>query len=68
MTKNSHPLIVNRISVRTISSKTIRKPIFTSCYLHLTPGFCNKKPHLYTKGGEKQYKDYEKNFPCLIIS
>ena|GEM_PF-3364643 len=27
-----------------------------------------EKPHLYTKGGEKQYKDYEKNFPCLIIS
>ena len=20
-----------------------------------------EKPHLYTKGGEKQYKDYEKN-------
>ena len=28
----------------------------------------NKKPHLYTIGGEKQYKDYEKNFLCLIIS
>ena len=28
----------------------------------------SKKPHLYTKGGEKQYKDYEKNFLCLFLS
>ncbi len=25
-----------------------------------------QKPHLYTKGGEKQYKDYEKNFSSKI--
>ncbi|MCQ2315471.1 MAG: hypothetical protein MJZ85_02120 [Bacteroidales bacterium] len=25
-------------------------------------GQIKQKPHLYTKGGEKQYKDYEKNF------
>ncbi len=26
-----------------------------------------KKPHLYTKGGEKQYKDYEKNYLFIYI-
>ena len=29
--------------------------------------FNNKKPHLYTKGGEKQYKDYEKNSMSINI-
>lgn len=24
-----------------------------------------KKPHFYTRSGEKQYKDYEKNFDVL---
>ena len=27
--------------------------------------FNYKKPHFYTKSGEKQYKDYEKNFDVL---